>query len=432
MEPLYEHQISGALDLALSGKRILGDVPGLGKTRTLLHAVQLSGAKNPLVICPAIVRSHWEREAAEMYAAGLGPEYIVARSYEYVTRGSTALMRQLFGAKHPIDALVLDEAHYLKHAISQRTRLILGKNGYARRLPIVFAATGTPIPKHPGEIWNLLYSLFPEVLLDCGIPNRAEFMALFCVTRRFYVRGKTIEKVVGVKNAGALKQLLDTVMTRRTVADVGIDVPPLDWQVVTLDAKGDDTIDVPDHIRVAIERGDLDDIAADEHVARMRHRLGELKVEPVLKMVDDILKNSDEKIVLFAHHRSVLHALRAHFEIKMRISYIDGSCDNTARGTAIYEFESDPRRRVFIGQNQACGTGMDGLQHVANRAILVEPAWSAYENEQLGARISRIGQKSARCFIQMIALAGTLDESIVRQHHREVKMIGSVLNRAAA
>jgi SWI/SNF-related matrix-associated actin-dependent regulator 1 of chromatin subfamily A len=165
----------------------------------------------------------------------------------------------------------------------------------------------------------------------------------------------------------------------------------------------------------------LADIAADPHVARMRRRLGELKVEPVVKLLTEQLEDSDEKIVVFAHHRNVLDGLgRGLSRAGFGIMNVNGDTSPTARDTAIDMFQTEPSIRVFIGQNIACQTGI--TLTAARRVVLVEPDWTADVNLQLGKRIARIGQRAERCVGQLIALAGTLDEAIVAQNQREVRM----------
>jgi SWI/SNF-related matrix-associated actin-dependent regulator 1 of chromatin subfamily A len=162
----------------------------------------------------------------------------------------------------------------------------------------------------------------------------------------------------------------------------------------------------------------------DPFVARMRRRLGELKVAPVAEMLQSQLADSDEKIVVFAHHTGVLEALRELLK-NFGVAFVDGNVRNTARDAAIDRFQSEPRCRVFLGQNIACQTGITLTQ--GKRVILVEPDWTGDVNYQLGKRVARIGQTSNRVLVQMIALSGTLDEAIVAQNKRETEMAAQAL-----
>lgn len=425
MTQLYQHQIEGAAWLMKQPRAYLGDHPGTGKTRTLLAAVTGSWAiRVPLVVCPAIVRTHWEREAA-LFPSFAGAQRLIVKSYDEIARGGNALMKTLLN-DDGVDALVLDEAHYCKHATSQRTKQLLGPDGYARRLPTVWAASGTPVPKHAAEFWTILSALFPEVVLKHGIRTSDDFIARFCVTSLIRTYGGRLERKARsgmLINAAEFRAILDEVMLVRTLADVGTDVPPLDVQVLRLDAEM--TAEARKDIRGAFllasqYKGALADLEHEPYLAKHRRLLGEIKVGAVVSLLCKELCNSDEKLVVFTYHRSVLDALRTGLA-SFGVAYVDGDTSQWNRGANIDQFQTDPDCRVFIGQNIACQTGI--TLTAASRVILVEPEWTAAVNLQLAHRIRRIGQTSARCVVQMIALAGTLDEAIVAQNARETKML---------
>lgn len=438
---LYEHQHVGAAWLAGRARGYLGDTPGLGKTRTLIRAARMAGAENPLVVCPAIVRTHWHREGW-VDARTYGGQDFSVKSYEEIVRGGNALMKTLI-VDEKIDALILDEAHYLKHAGSKRTLQLLGKDGYARRLPRVYCASGTPVPKNPAEMWTTIASLFPEVAIEHKLRTPEEFLARFCVVTRRLVRGRWIDKIEPeLRNEVEFRELLGKIMLRRTLDDVGLDVPPLDWQT-TLVAGGsrhDDTrppgadeLAVPaltgtpwhDELWRRVHAGEsIAEMLADPHVARMRRRLGEVKAPLALALLRSQLEESSEKVVVFAYHRSVLEALAAGLAT-FGVAYIDGDVSDARRNERIDRFQNDPRCRVFLGQNIACQTGI--TLTAARRCFLVEPEWTAVVNDQLGHRVARIGQKAERCIAHMVTLADTIDEAIIKQNIREVRMAHSAL-----
>ena len=425
---LYQHQLDGAKWLALKalllGRAYLGDVPGLGKTRTLLKLLADLGLTNPLVVSPAIVRTHWARE--NVVVRGNYPA--IVKSYDEIVRGGYPLMKDLI-QREGIDALVLDEAHYLKSLTSKRSKILLGKDGYARRLPYVFAASGTPVPKNPLEFWTILSTLFPEVALEHGLDTRTEFMERFCVTRGGMVRGAWREKVLAVVNNNEeFQEILGKVMLRRTLDDVGLDVPAIDWQTVRLDSGTNEdplnefgTRQAFHFIAAGAATPEmLEEIARDPETSRVRRRLGALKVDPVVTMLTQQLENSDEKVVVFAHHRDVLRGIWEQLGKQFAFGYVDGDTSPKMRDTAIDRFQNDPECRLFIGQNIACQTGI--TLTAARRAILVEPDWTKDVNYQLAKRIARIGQRAGHVVVQMIALAGTLDEAIIGQNLQEARM----------
>lgn len=405
---LFQHQQQGAEWLAERNIAILGDAPGLGKTRTLLRGLQLIGTQKPLIICPAIARTHWWQEIKTM---GCVFDPVVV-SYDKVVRDDGSLSHIADRSDH----LILDECHMVRTPTAQRTKMILGRNGYARRIRRVWAASGTPMWKTPDNLWTILSALFPTVVAAHGCTTAKQWMEKFCKYRMVNVGGgKYVPKVYAVNNAAELREIMSTVMLARTMADVGLDVPEIFWQPWVIDA--DVSSEIKDVEKTLVIAGDpLRE--GDVHVARLRRLVGEAKVGAVAAALADQLAASNEKIVIFAHHRRVLGQL-ALLLAPLGVAYIDGDTSQHSRDEAIRAFQYGTAR-VFVGQTIACHTAI--TLTAAHRVVLVEPDWTANTNYQAAKRVARIGQTAGRCVAQMVSLAGTLDEAIVRQHLREVRM----------
>lgn len=405
MTLLYSHQEQGAEWLAARARKLggayLADDMGLGKTRTLLQTIRLLDARRPVVICPAIVRSHWTREAALLEIPNLH-----VMSYEGAVNGGTLLQTQL-----DADLVISDEAHYCKSMEALRTRRVFGTGGYVRGRGCkhFLAASGTPMPKNPLELWAIL-SCFPSVCAEHKLTNRRVFMDRFCAVRLLHLRGRRIEKVLPeLRNEAEFHELLSKLMLRRTANDVGLDVPSLDYPLLSLD------LNLPD--APASYTGDP--ASPGVETVKWRHDVGDAKAPIVAAMLADQLRGGTDKVVVFAHHRSVLAVLRSTLR-EFGIAYIDGDTPPGHRDEAIHAFQREPDTRVFIGQNQACMTGI--TLTAASRAVLVEPDWTAANNRQLGRRIARIGQTAAHCQAHMVVAAGTLDEAIMRLNQREIRL----------
>lgn len=416
---LRQHQAEGAKWLAPRARAILGDAPRRGKTRTVLWGAHLAGAKQILVVCPAMVRTHWRREAE---ALGLGHLIAHVMSYDGIVQASAEKREKLI-EKEGIDTLILDEAHYLKHAESKRTRMILGKDGYARRIPRVWACTGTLMPKHPGEAWNLLSTFYPASMLDAGCRTFDDFVERFCTFLWEDVRvgNRWVRKrrITGLKDAAGLQQLLQPLVLRR---EPGADVPTLDWQVIPLDQGERHFIDPETQRRVeeALHGDALAAVVADPYVAAMRRKVGEVKAPVAAALLADMVWDDPTlKVAVFAYHRDVLEILRARLQ-EAGLVYVDGDTSPAKRQAAMDAFQTDPAVRVFLGQSKACETGI--TLSAATVAAIVEPDWTAENNVQLGNRIADEASPVKRV-VQMYALAGTLDEAIVARNRREARML---------
>lgn len=421
--PALIHQEEGSQELVTLLRRhhaaILGDVPGTGKTRTALRAFQRLNIE-PLVICPAIVRTHWHREAV---ALGMTLEHVY--SYDQITRGRHDIKHMAL--RDSGRGLIVDEFHYLKHAASKRTVQILGREGYARQLPTLLLS-GTFPPRNAAEMWTVLASLFPRVVAEYGCTTYDQWVAKTCVIRTSFFRGGTREKVVATKPEALpmIREILSRVSLRRTLDELGLDVPELFWQPMVLNAGVipvgglDGRTDVVD----AVHEGRLADIANDPEVARMRRRLGEYKAPLVIERLRSELASGEEKLAVFAYHTSVLTALSEGLA-EFGVAFVDGNVVGNARQNAIDRFQVSRDIRVFIGQNIACQTGVP--LSAGRRAVLVEPEWTPDVNYQLGKRIARIGSARGVVVAQMVCLADTLDEAIIAQNIRETRMVEEIL-----
>jgi hypothetical protein len=389
------------------------------KTLTGVHAMHLRGAHHPLVICPAIVRTHWKKTFEEYGADGIVP---TVKSYDEIVRGGARLQDELLGY---IDGIHVDEFHFLKHSTSKRTQIILGKGGYLRQVGYGQGTSGTPLDKYPTNIWTILSTFRPDIAVKYGVPSYVKFVDKFAPheTRTRHGRPYT-HWFPEARNPELFAEMLSEIWLRRESLP-GIEVL---WSTVRLDAStaNDYTTYSPvleSALTTAPDVESLAEIAKDPEVSRAMRRLGEHKAAAVVALVQGELEGTDEKIVLFAHHRSVLTRLKEGLH-GLGVAYIDGDVGQATRVKEIERFAQDPDCRVFIGQSQACGTGMDGLQYSgARRMLIVEQEWSAVLLDQLSHRLARHGASHPTVSAQLVALTGTLDEAVMKLNEREVNFL---------
>jgi SNF2 family DNA or RNA helicase len=410
MTLLFPHQRAGAEWLARRRTGYLGDTPGTGKTRTLLAAAQRRDPTAPvLVLCPAIAREHWHREAAVLGMA----HRVTVQSYDGFVRRAAPC--------GPETVLLLDEAHYLKTPTAQRTKQVLGPTGPARHAAAVYLASGTPIPRHPAELWPVLASCFPAIPAEHGFRRMQDMVDAWCATRPMRLRGKTLQKITGIKPEaeGPVRTMLASIMLRRTPDDLGLGLPPIWWQTLPLEASTPALAQLGAHpawAEALAGGADLESLLRDEAVARYRRAVGELKAALIGPELADQARH--EPVVVFAHHRRVLARLRAVLDVEeIPYVYVDGDTPPARRADAERRFQTDPAIRVFLGQQTACQVSLTLTK--ASRVLLLEPDWTAVNNVQAASRVARLGQTAGTCVAQMVSLPGTLDDAIVAQHLRQ-------------
>ena len=92
---------------------------------------------------------------------------------------------------------------------------------------------------------------------------------------------------------------------------------------------------------------------------------------------------------------------------------------DASKDDAIKAFEKFPEVRVFLGQRQAAGTGINGLQRVCSTAVVAEPSWTPGETDQLIGRLDRIGQADDLVTAYIMYAKGTLSAVVHGVHERK-------------
>lgn len=402
---------------------------GLGKSAQAITAADQINAQRILVICPASVRINWLREFEKFSTRGLicglvlqssdleiclrktVAGGIVACSYDLATQIDVNLKLSAWLTAGTTSILILDEAHFLKSTTAKRSHAILAKGGLVHQAARVWALSGTPAPNNLAELWPMLRVF--------GIWNKSydAFVSKFCQTRHTPY-GQAIS---GHQNIPEFRALIKPIILRRKKADVMRDLPKIMFADVTVPAGPVDVeLLFPEYYifkRDAEFRADLEkqrrlltaavDLGGggmgglkmlesltmtqvDQHkISTLRRYTGAQKVQSVVDLVKDELESGLEKIVLFAVHRDVIEGLREGLKDYGPV-VVYGGTNPTRRQRNIDKFQRDPKTRVFIGNIQAAGTGINLT--AAHHCLFVEQDWVPSNNAQAAMRLHRIGQ----------------------------------------
>ncbi len=406
---LEPFQRVGAYDhLARNYHALLADQPGLGKTLQAIAAVEALHLKLVLVVCPASVRSNWLKEINECLGSSAGWRII---SYNEAHK----LSKQLEPGGPLWDAIILDEAHFLKTPESQRTQAIFGVKGLARRANYKWALTGTPVLNRPREMYPLLKTLCPAF---ATMPFM-RFADIYCAA---YFDGHGIN-TKGASNLDDLARKLQGFMLRRTKLEVFPNRKAPLVQRVPIELSSKDLLEVraqEDIIggreaRLSSVHEDFSQLGDTSTLLRL---LGEAKVDHVFRFVDDLLETVD-KVVVFAHHIDVIERLKFKFQDhNYNPVVLRGGMSDLQKMEAIKTFQS-PSSRVFIGARTAAGVGINGLQQVCSTVCIVEPSWVPGETQQMIDRLDRMGQNAELVNAYILYAKSTLDEVVVQVHDRK-------------
>jgi hypothetical protein len=444
---------------------ILGDEMGLGKTIQALALLQKRRSYPALVICPASVKLQWVEELTK-WLPGITVDYLRSRSdYGLLTQPDVLVVNYDLLITVPLkgddgekvldkngkqkrvnsnalesvlnldwEAVVVDELHYVKNPKAHRTMSI--KKIVKRLAPDapVMLLSGTPIKSRPVEL--------VEPLKIIGVFNEAfggwnNFVQTYCGAYQNGFGWST----GGSSNLTELgDKLRSTCMIRRLKKEVQEELPektrvrtvvemtnPAKYRaaeddviayyadrklqdkefLVTLEGLTPDEKDQARNARRLSVAYKARQAEALVRINALRGLVGELKVKAVIAWVKDWLEVSEGKLVMFAHHVRVQAALAEAFgdqAVALR-----GGMTATAKKQAIDTFMQDDSVRVFVASLGAGGTGIDGLQRVADTVAFVEYAWTPGEMQQAEDRVHRMFQDSDSVVIHHFVAVDTID-----------------------
>jgi len=392
---LRPYQKTGVEFLKARRFALLGDAPGVGKTCQAIMALDPSWSV--LIVCPASVKLQWQAALKDWRNWGStiidsgdfkfllsSNAFTLIVNYDLLVRDE--LLRRLLTIDW--DCVVLDEAHRVKSMTSKRTKACLGRAGLRSRAKRMWFLTGTPVKNRPVDLYPVLRSCAPEVITPYD--TYLKFVYRYCGA----YKGQFGLDTSGASHMEELGDRLKTFMLRREKRDVLTELPPRIISKVEIPCSTAAREIIEDEMQETIDQaGDRDPslFKLGEQV-RIRKALAKYKVEGAAVYIKDLLE-TENKIVVFYHHKEVLNGLKENLKTFGSV-YIDGSVHPAKRGDIVRGFNQDKNIRIFFGQMEACGEGIDGLQHGSSCCVFVEPSWSHTDIEQCIGRLERSGQRS--------------------------------------
>jgi len=450
-EDLRPFQRSGVLYASQRDHTLIGDEMGLGKTVQALALANLVGARRILVICPAAVLLQW-RAACRRFLLPPTTTFLINDAKHGVHPGVRVVLVSYDRCRGPIgdalaaepwDLMVLDEAHYLRNYTAARTEAIVGSRdqkrrnarpGVIRNAARIVALTGTPLPNRPRECYTLARALNFEAL---DFMSEEAFQDRFNPSATFMMpTPENPNRRVILEKTGRLPELNARLrcnfMVRRLKADAAPGMPEKSYALVPVGNRETEKVVKAERL-LDINPDSLDAVPMDMqgHIAALRREMGLAKIPLIVDYVRTLTEGDDEPVVLFAFHREVIAQLTEKLA-GLHPVVVTGSTSPRQRLQACQTFAEDPRCRLFIGQLQSAGTGVDGLQKRSCRAIFAEPSWVPGENEQCVDRLHRMGQ-GRPVQADFLVAPDSLDERIIARAIEKLRVAHVALdNRLAA
>jgi SWI/SNF-related matrix-associated actin-dependent regulator 1 of chromatin subfamily A len=464
---LYPFQIEGIAKMSLLGGRVLlADEMGLGKTIQALAFCHYHRFKKILIVCPKNVVLNWRREIYETLdiswyekeehieniqveiISGIKPQNINAdgKLIYYIVNYDIASARKKNLLALNTDIIILDESHYIKDPKTKRTKAIIE---LCKNFKYILAMTGTPILNRVSEIWNVIHLLKPDIF-----PKKQDFLKTFTYQNDVAdsilagLNDDDAEKAllqidnacfIGGKDLDKLGQILyQNVMIRRTKKEVLNELPPKTRTMITLDL---DETTKEEYQRTEAEFNELlksKGISLGEFLDKImmfetdpilvkleeaRQLALEGKITDVIQWIKDFLE-SDQKLVVFVHHRIAIKRLLNSFP---KATVIQGGISSSKRQEAIDKFQNDPETQLIIVSITAGGEGINLT--AANNAVIIETAWNPGKMLQAEDRIHRIGQEADSVNIWHMIAGDTVEEPIYNLIFKKQEIIDQVMRK---
>lgn len=436
-ESLFDFQIR-AYEFAISRNRsYLALDPGLGKTPiAAVIAASLwrtGGPLNSIYICPPFLARNTEAEFRK-WAPGV-PVRRYGSPLGFGKDGGVTIVPDTMLGKasgdirrmKKYDLLFVDEAHRFKNDTAGRTQALFGKkgeDGIVSPFPRIVYLSGTPMPNRPMELFPVLNSSAPSTI---DFLTKHGFGLKYCAA----FQNQWGWDYSGVSNFEELvKKVHGTFMLRYRKADVMKELPEKTSAMVVLsDELPPKLTKLSQRILSKLDPEDLMSgvvslkVGTEElHLSTYRKELGILKVDEAVNFIAGELEESQESFLIFAIHKEVIQELTAsleHFEPLV----ITGATPMAERHEIVKEFQENPKRRVFIGNIQAAGTGLTLTK--ATRVIFVEFSWVPADNDQASDRAHRISQKS-NVFVQYLVYENSVDQAVIETVLRKKKVTDKI------
>jgi SWI/SNF-related matrix-associated actin-dependent regulator of chromatin subfamily A-like protein 1 len=424
---LRRHQHEAVRFLCANKFALLCDEQRVGKTAPAIVAAKRLDVKQTLIVAPVSTLGNWHRECVRW---GM-PGNVVIVPWSRIATGKTAAML----LTHHFDLIIFDEFHYGKNPTAKRTQAAFGVSYGANlnttkalcsRADRVWCLSGTPIPHDPGDLYPVLRAIMPETLH--GVLSHEQFLERYVVRVPKKVGPyRKIWVAVGGRNEQELHERIKDKFLRRRQRDVGIAPPIVDLLMLDPGRVNPYASIDEDAVRQAAMDGDTR--ALDMHLGVLRHITGDIKAERIIEAALDYFESSPEgeKLVIAYWHRSVGDRLEEGLR-RFHPMRVDGSTLAQVRTDRIDTFQRDPKCRIFLGQIEAAGEGID--LSAADELWFAESTFSPRNMSQMSMRIANVNKKRQN-LVRIATLDGSIDVTIQETLARLMVSIAKTLGEAA-
>ena len=409
----YAHQKSTSAFLTLNPRGVVLNDIGTGKTLSSLWALDylmsIGVIRNALVISPL---STLERVWGDAMFTGFSHLIYSVLSGTSLTRkrqlhiltdrvkvvnfdGFVSLYNDIISLSkvYAIDCLIVDEAAFLRNPSTKRFKLIYN---FVKRVnpPYIWLLTGTPTPNEPTDAWSLV-----KMIRGGG------FTTTYSAFREQVMMKVSMFRWIPRKDAATTVKTLLTPSIRYT-RDECLDLPETVVQTRQADLTPVQSAAYKLMLKHFVAEVSNNTITAVNEAVKMQKLVQivcgviynsdgesvEIDCGPRIKLVEEIIEESGEKVIIFVPLTGVLKMLEEKISKRWTIACVWGATTPTKRNQIFKDFQTQPNPHVLIAHPGTMSHGLTLTE--ASTIIWYGPVTSNDQYTQACGRIERIGKKS--------------------------------------
>jgi superfamily II DNA or RNA helicase len=444
-----QHQVETASFLTLNRRAFCFNDPGTGKTLSALWAadylMQRGEVRRVLILCPlSIMHSAWMQDINNSIihrSAIVAHHPQAARRIEMIQSDYEIVISNYEGlnliAKEVqndgrFDLVIVDEANAYKNPSTRRWKAL---SSVVKPDTYLWMMTGTPASQSPVDAYGLAKLVNPG-----GVPK-------FQTAWRDKVMHK-LSMFKWVPKANARDLVFDALQPAiRFNKQQCLDLPP----VITVTREVEMTPQQNKYYRMLKEQmlvraaGEtISAVNAGVAISKLLQisagaaytddkEVVEFDAKPRLHVLDEVLEETNRKVIIFAMFRSSIDTIVRHLSSNgVGVAEIHGGVSASKRALIIHDFQTTDTVRVLVMQPQATAHGL--TLTAADTVVFYGPLMSVEQYVQCIARADRKGQNSDKVTVVHIqsspielklfnAMSGKVDDNtlLVSMFNNELK-----------
>jgi SNF2 family DNA or RNA helicase len=457
---LFDYQREAVDRIVARRSILLADQPGLGKTVEVLSSLEQAGLFDKpdamiLVLAPVVaVQSAW-RDSIEKWVAPNHRVGVVDLSYGTAKKREDRLdsflgelgqprvvlanhavleVHRKNGARFPAlfeqvwDAVIIDESHVVLPISNDRklTNFWLGlKSLRVARQGFRLAVSGTPDRGKLENRYGTYKFLRPD---DFVSVNRWAWLETnFFVSEQKVARGRVVKVVGAVKSKASWAVTEDSIIVRRTKAEVLKDLPPKQYNFVELELYPEQRQDYMSQVRVMTEKKLEADDDGVETAAAMVFALRARQIaacqwsdgKPVVGgksakldwLLEWLAEREGVKVVVCSQFAQVLRWLESELvDAGYSVGVLDGGVSASGRASVQAEFQRGALQVCLISGRMGVGITLD----VADDLIMFDLPYDPDVVEQVEDRVHRASRNHQVTIWNLLAI-GSIDQLVAKK-----------------